>query len=139
MALILGIASAIPFAAAAAGALFGHSPTLRLYGYVALISYGACVLSFLGAVHAGAALRETPVPAARLAIAAAAPLLAWLALALGERNGLLLMAAGFLAVLAYDIFATRRGWLPAWYPRLRWPLTGVMLVCLLAVRQQGPV
>jgi hypothetical protein len=139
VALILGIASAIPFVAAAAAALLGQSPALRLYGYVALISYGACVLSFLGAVHAGAALRETPVPTARLAAAATAPLLAWLALALGEHNGLLLMAAGFLAVLAYDIAAARRSWLPAWYPRLRWPLTGVTLLCLLAVRQFGPI
>ncbi|TWS95840.1 DUF3429 domain-containing protein [Reyranella sp. CPCC 100927] len=138
-ALLLGVASLIPFVAAAAAATLASSPTQRLYGYVALISYSACVISFLGAIHAGAALREAPLPGARLAAAAIAPLLAWLALALGERNGLTMMAATLLLVLAYDITAARRGWVAPWYPRLRWPLTGVMLVSLLAARQFGPI
>ncbi|HKU97763.1 MAG TPA: DUF3429 domain-containing protein [Vineibacter sp.] len=138
-AVLLGTASVIPCVAAAIAATLASSPTLRLYGYVALISYSACVISYLGAIHGGLALRDTPLSAARLAAAATAPLLAWLALALGERNGLLMMAAVLLLVLAYDITAARRGWIAPWYPRLRWPLTGVMLVCLLATRQLGPI
>ncbi len=137
-ALILGVASLVPFVAATAGVAFGQGPAIRVYSYIAMISYGACVLSFLGAVHCGLALRETPVSAARLAVSGLPPLLAWLSLALGERNGLLLMAASFLAVLAWDVAAARRGWAPAWYPRLRWPLTGVVLVCLMVVMQFQP-
>lgn len=136
---ILGLAGAGPFIVAAAAATVGQEPAIRLYGYVALIAYSACMLSFLGAVHAGLALRENPLPVARLGIAAIAPALAWLSLALGERNGLLLMAAAYLGLLAYDIVAARRGQVPAWYPRLRWPLTGIVLVCLVAAMQSGPV
>jgi hypothetical protein len=138
-AVALGALSAVPFVAAAAIILWSESQALRLYGHVALVSYGACVLSFLGAVHAGLALREAPLPAARLIVAAGAPALAWLSLALGERAGLLAMAAGFLATLAYDIAAARRDWAPAWYPRLRWPLTGVALASLLIALQFAPV
>lgn len=138
-ALLLGIASLIPCVAAAIAATSASSPTPRLYGYVALISYSACLISYLGAIHGGLALRETPLSAARLIAPATAPLLAWLALALGESNGLLMTAAILLLVLAYDITAARRGWIAPWYPRLRWPLTGVMLVCLLVTRQFGPI
>jgi hypothetical protein len=134
----LGIASVAPFVVATAGIALATDPALGLYAYVALVSYGACMLAFLGAVQAGLALRETPLPAARLAASAVAPALAWLSLAVGEGNGLLLMTAGHLAMLGYDIVAARRGWAPAWYPRLRWPLTGIVLGCLLAARQFGP-
>ena len=136
---MLGIASVVPFVAATAGVVLGQDPALQVYSYIAMISYGACGLSFLGAVHCGLALRDSPLPTGRLAISGLPPLLAWLSLALGQRNGLLLMAASFLAVLAWDIVAARRGWAPAWYPRLRWPLTGIVLVCLMVARQVQPV
>lgn len=139
IALAMGVVSAVPFLAATAAIALGDHAAIRLYGHVALISYGACVLSFLGAVHAGLAIRDAPLPGGRLIVAAVAPALAWLSLALGERNGLLLMAASFLALLAYDIAAARQGWVPAWYPRLRWPLTGVALVCVLVAMRFAPL
>ncbi|MCW5747577.1 MAG: DUF3429 domain-containing protein [Alphaproteobacteria bacterium] len=127
----------VPFAGLAATVAVSGDPAIRIYAYVALVSYGACILSFLGAVHAGFALRQTPVATWQLLAAAAAPVLAWLSLALGERTGLLLMTASHLGVLACDIVAARRGLAPVWYPRLRWPLTGVVLICLLAALQFG--
>jgi hypothetical protein len=135
---VLGLAGAGPFVVATAGIVVSQEPAIRLYGYVALISYGACVLSFLGAVHTGLALREKPVPTIRLAASAVAPALAWLSLALGERTGLLMMVAAYLGLLAFDIAAARRGWTPAWYPRLRWPLTGIVVGCLIGALQFGP-
>ncbi|HJQ60295.1 MAG TPA: DUF3429 domain-containing protein [Vineibacter sp.] len=139
VALMLGAISTLPMVAGAAAIVLSDSAALRLYSHVAMVSYGACMLSFLGAVHAGLAFRDTPLAATRLLVAAAAPALAWMSLAVGEDNGLLLMAVSFLALLAYDIAAARRGWAPAWYPRLRWPLTGVTLICLLVTMRFAPL
>jgi hypothetical protein len=45
--------------------------------------------------------------------------------------GLALLAMAFLGLLAYDEAAGRAGTLPAWYPRLRRPLTAIVVPCLL--------
>ena len=64
---------------------------------------------------------------------------AWLNSTLELRSGLTVMAAGFLGVLAYDIYGARRGFVPAWYPRLRWPLTGIALISLFGAILAGPL
>ena len=84
-------------------------------------------------------MREQPVPAARLAASILPALVAFAALATGGRTGLTMMAAGFLGALAYDIFGARRGFVPAWYPRLRWPLTGIALIALFGTILGGPL
>jgi len=104
-----------------------------------LSAYGACALSFLGAVHWGLALREQPVPAVRLVVSVIPMLAGFVALAMGGRIGLTAMAAGFLGALAYDIYGARRGFVPSWYPRLRWPLTGIALICLFGAILGGPL
>jgi len=40
-------------------------------------------------------------------------------------------SAGFLAVLVSDLRSTRQSEAPAWYPKLRWPLTVAVVVCLV--------
>lgn len=115
---------------------YGGTLVWRAYGLSLMSAYAACALSFLGAVHWGLAMREQPVPAHRLAISIIPALVGFGALATGE---LAVMAAGFLGVLAYDIFGARRGFVPAWYPRLRWPLTGIALVCLFGAILGGPL
>jgi len=119
--------------------VFGTTLDYRLYGVALLSAYGACVLSFLGAVHWGLAMREQPVPALRLALSVVPVLIGFATLAIGGRPGLTLMAVGFLATLAYDIAGARRGFVPSWYPRLRWPLTGIALVCLFGAILGGPL
>ncbi len=84
-------------------------------------------------------MREQPVPAARLAISTLPVLVGFVALAIGGRSGLTVMAAGFLGALAYDIYGARRGFVPAWYPRLRWPLTGIALISLFGAILGGPL
>jgi fructose-specific phosphotransferase system IIC component len=84
-------------------------------------------------------MREQPVPASRLTASMLPVLVGFVALAIGGRSGLTVMAAGFLGVLAYDIFAARRGFVPKWYPRLRWPLTGIALICLFGAILGGPL
>lgn len=137
--MIIGIASLAPFVAGAALAAYGGTLDWRLYGTSLLSAYAACALSFLGAVHWGLAMREQPVPAARLAVSILPVLVGFVALAIGGRAGLSVMAAGFLGALAYDIYGARRDFVPAWYPRLRWPLTGIALVCLFSAILGGPL
>ena len=138
-AIAIGITSLAPLIAGAALAVLGATLDWRLYGTSLLSAYAACALSFLGAVHWGLAMREQPVPAARLAVSIIPALVGFVALAIGGRAGLTVMAAGFLGVLAYDIFGARRGFVPAWYPRLRWPLTGIALLSLFGAILGGPL
>ena len=58
-------------------------------------------------------------------------LIAWLALLMPVTQGLTVMALAFLLLFAGDLIAVKRGWAPAWYPRLRLPLTAVVALCLL--------
>ena len=48
-----------------------------------------------------------------------------------QRTGLLVLALSFAAMLGVDLWATRVGQAPAWYPRLRIPLSCVVVAALL--------
>jgi hypothetical protein len=130
---VLGYAGLLPFAAAAALALVGP-PSWRGPAVTALAAYGATILSFLGAVHWGLALRAPPgeAPAAwpRLGLGVVPALVAWVALLLPARPGLAMLAAGVVAVAAAETAAAGRGLVPESYMRLRWPLSLGAGACL---------
>ena len=84
-------------------------------------------------------MREQPAPASRLAVSTIPLLVGFVGLAIGGHTGLTVMAAGFLGALAYDIYGARRGFVPSWYPRLRWPLTGIALISLFGAMLGGPL
>ena len=132
---VLGAAGLIPFIAGAAYLLLGPLPMAQ-YVFNALIGYGAVILSFMGAIHWGLALRATAdqAPGAWFAISVVPALLGWGAALLGlagaHRSALLILMIGFIGVLLLDRQAIRQGLAPAWYWRLRWPLTLVVLGCL---------
>jgi hypothetical protein len=133
-ALWLGWAAVLPFAAGAIGPWFGL--TIEPFTGHSLLIYGAVILSFMGGVHAGLALRDAEPAQERLAASAIPALVAWLAALAGGWTGLVMLAGAFAILLAYDIAATRRGAAPHWYPGLRWPLTiVVVLLLLLGARQ----
>lgn len=145
---LLGPAGLIPFAGLAAGIWAGWPGAGP-----ALAAYGATILAFLGAVHWGLALVAPPVAPsgvpepgrgaaaalawARLGLGVVPALLAWVALLLPLPTGLGLLACGVLATAAVETVATRAGWLPSAYLRLRWLLSagaaGAMLVGLLGL------
>jgi Protein of unknown function (DUF3429) len=126
---LLGFAGALPFAALSLASLVpGWPSTLALH---ALLGYGVAILSFLGGVHWGLGIGRGEPTLARLGASVLPSLVAWLAHVLGGPLGLLVLAAAFAALLAYDLAQTRRGAAPALYPRLRWPLTAIVLACLL--------
>ena len=98
-----------------------------------LTGYAVVILTFMGAVHWGLAMRMDGAPAARQYSFSVLPaLLAWLALAMPQVWGISCLIAGFVALCVYDGAAAARGDAPAWYPRLRLPLTTVVVLCLIA-------
>ncbi len=57
--------------------------------------------------------------------------MAWLALLMAPAPGLLLSAAAFALQLLADVLAVGKRMTPRWYPRLRVPLTAIVVVCLV--------
>lgn len=131
----LGAAGLLPFALTAAASWLAP-PDLRGIGLFALASYGMVILSFLGGVHWGLALRapaaEARFAAPRLGLGVVPALVGWVALMLPPVLGLGLLAAGILATAGVEALAARRGLVPAEYLRLRWLLSLGAALCLLA-------
>ncbi|MGQ7418731.1 DUF3429 domain-containing protein, partial [Streptococcus suis] len=79
-----------------------------------------------------AARADHGIDATRLALSVVPSLIGWAALLLDVRIGLVLLAAGFAAQLLIDLRATRQGLAPSWYPKLRKPLTTIVVAALVA-------
>lgn len=99
--------------------------------------YAASILAFMGGIHWGLGIADFGAEGssgsswARLGASVVPALVGWLALLLPATPGLLLLAAAFALLLVGDLAAVRRGFAPAWYPRLRIPLTAIVVACLL--------
>lgn len=131
----LGALGAVPFVLLAAVGLLADG-TVRAYGTLALAAYGAVILSFLGGVHWGVAIAGFGPDigvcriSRRLAYSVLPSLIGWGALFLARPLGLMVLAAAFAGMLAFDLRAGRSGELPAWYPKLRLPLTLAVVASL---------
>jgi len=122
----VGLSGAIPFLIGAPRLLVVH----------ALVTYGSTILSFLGGVHWGLAIKsqnslDNGKLGTKLTLSVVPSLLGWAALLVAERTGLFVLALSIAAMLWVDIRATKMGQAPAWYPRLRIPLTCAVLAALL--------
>jgi hypothetical protein len=107
----------------------------------ALVGYGAVILAFVGALHWGFAMSAPALDAAgrtrAFAWSVVPALLAWPATVLGTGTASLVLVAGLALHLAQDHRLARRAALPAWYLPMRWRLTVVASVCLLALAWQA--
>lgn len=131
----LGYAGLLPFIATALGACLLEGQA-QIASERALLSYAAVILSFMGAVHWGLAIRPTEAtptvdPSRMLIISVVPALIAWSALAMAPATALLVMTVAFVALASIDHRYTADGIAPRWYWRLRLPLTVVVVVCLL--------
>lgn len=133
LARLLGLAGLIPFLGSLALAA-ATTEAARGAALWALATYGAVILSFLGAVHWGLALGSGRPAAveARLGLGVLPSLIGWVALLLPPVPALLLLAAGLLGTAGVETLAARRGLLGAAYLGLRWRLSLVAAACLLA-------
>ena len=102
-----------------------------------LRAYGAVILSFLGGIQWGLAIRKsdgnartreglTPI----LTLSIVPSLIGWAGLMVEETLGFGLLIVGFALILISDVRAANRGMAPRWYLRLRYPLTAVVISCL---------
>ncbi|HTR15464.1 MAG TPA: DUF3429 domain-containing protein [Acetobacteraceae bacterium] len=147
---LLGLAGLIPLLAtglAAVSAGYDQSPAVML----ALIGYGALVLSFLGGVHWGLALadgaaRDTAIehPPAdtaterkRFALGVLPALVGWIAMLVALVTqpvlSLAVLIAAFIATLVAEAQAARHGLVPAHYMGLRWVLSVIVIAVLTTV------
>ncbi|MAA99044.1 MAG: DUF3429 domain-containing protein [Stappia sp.] len=131
----LGLAGLVPFVAGAAyltvAAFEVVSPAATGHAALAVMLYGAVILSFLGGARWGAAMQAGERGAAGYAFSVLPSLVAWIATMLPPVQGLLMLAAGLLLQGMADTRAASAGLLPAWYGGLRARLTMVAVVSLL--------
>ncbi len=131
----LGALGAMPFVFLSGLGLVLQGPQQAQASF-ALAAYGAVILSFLGGIHWGLAISENGAERRRissnrrLALSVVPSLVAWCALLLPDLATLPVLAASFAVMLAIDWRAARRGEAPPWYPKLRWPLTTAVVICL---------
>lgn len=126
---VLGFAGILPFYLSLLAVLLWPQSQLAL---VALIGYGAVILSFLGAVHWGMAMQlPDQTQAGRSYVFSVVPaLLGWLALISPYQPALIVLAAGFGWVWLRE-YQNPPATMPAWYRQLRGILTAAILPALI--------
>ncbi|MCF5709242.1 DUF3429 family protein [Pseudomonas syringae] len=102
---------------------------------IALVNYGAVILSFVGALHWGFAMTVQDMSAEqrsqRFIWSVMPALIAWIATLLPIPVGCVLLVVGLVAHLRQDRQLSRVISMPAWYLPMRLQLTVVASACLL--------
>lgn len=131
--LLPGLAGLIPFLVLSLSDVmaFGLPPIISL---LAFNTYGAVILSFVGAIWWGLAAASTcPAPRALMFSWSVVPaLIGWFATLATPDLGVLMLSAGFALQWAIDAWLVRRytGVAPAWFFPLRTILTAGVLVSM---------
>ena len=127
----LGYAGLIPFVALAIG-LWLPSIDYQAQLNEALLAYAGIILSFMGAVHWGLAIANGDTPEPRLLAFSVLPaLVVWFAGFTPPMFNYSLLILGFAGLCIFDVRLARLGKTPAWYPKLRIPLTVVVVMSLI--------
>lgn len=120
---LLGYAGLIPFIALA-GAAFASDRADQTLAAFALRAYAATIVSFLGAIHWGFAMRQAPAGALLLGWGVVPSLLGWMSLLVVPVAGSLILAATLWLCFLVDRRIYPRFGLQAWL-RMRLVLTTV--------------
>jgi Protein of unknown function (DUF3429) len=137
-ALMLGLAGLVPFVWSAATQLSEGAAvwTMQVIGprfvgpYLGL-SYGTIILAFMSGVLWGFATRaEGRQAAAGYALSVIPALWAFFFVGGGVTSASIYLIAGFVGLVMIDAAFLRQGLAPAWWLRLRVPLTAVVALCL---------
>jgi Protein of unknown function (DUF3429) len=129
-ALILGVGGLIPFVGLAALVAFGQD---YAYWLAALAYYGAVILSFVGALHWGYAVRrasDAKFVGLQYAFSVLPALVGWSSLLFPVWTGLRIQAAALVICYAFDRAMGQFDPLPYWFARLRALLTIVAVIAL---------
>lgn len=129
---LLGLGGLLPFLALTG--LLGV-PQQRLVApddlVLALSAYAATILSFLGGIRWGAAVRHAEGGGRTLALSVVPSLLAWVFLLLPTPARFACFAAVFALQGVIDVAAARRGALPVWFGTLRVVLTVAVTIAMI--------
>ena len=122
----------LPFVICIVGINFG-SKELSSYSMIGFISYGAVILSFVGAVHWGFLLKSDSIQrqGLLLSISVLPGLIAWLALISPVSVALFILAAAYPLLFIYEKKSELNQLLPAWYMSMRIKLTCIVTVLTL--------
>ncbi|HQT38347.1 MAG TPA: DUF3429 domain-containing protein [Acidocella sp.] len=150
IAILLTVAGLIPFLITGLVILF--DPLQSPIATQVLVSYGAVILSFIGAVHWGFALRDTAHPVQGVPLTPATlgaerqlltfgvvpALIGWIALiAMIHFNApafaLFLLLVGFFITIVVETIGKGRGVVAGNYLALRWAVSIVVLIIFLVV------
>ncbi len=131
-ALLFGLGGLIPFAGLATGLIagLGTAPVLS----AALVTYGAVILSFLGGIRWGFAVKSERLvpPFWDYAFSVIPALAGWAAIFLSLPLAYWVLAGAFVIWFAAEIALPSPVDLPGWYLRLRALLTAGATVSLVA-------
>ncbi len=131
-ALVLGLGGLVPFVLCALAILTGVRVPVLSDPVMALLAYGAVILSFLGGVRWGFALRiaDEGLQARAMLLSVVPAVVAWLLLLPPSLLGLILLPVLFVLLWLADEQMPRIG-VPHWYVRLRRLLTAVVVLSLM--------
>ena len=132
---VLALAGFIPFAALSASLwLLEQQSENYAFAQAALKTYGAVILSFLGGIRWGLALRSASEASTRIIlILSVFPSLAgWFSLYLEAPFVYAVQAMAFAGVGAWDALSGERGAFGLWFVRLRTVLTFIVTAALIA-------
>lgn len=143
MALWLGIAGLIPFVGLTllyVLQLEGRIGWTPGYARDVLVSYGAIILSFLGGIRWGVALKhgDSSHAVKMFIFSVVVPLAAWVALFLPKPHDITWLIAIFLVVGVADVALVTRGHAPRWFGTLRTILTVGVIGCLITALALWP-
>ena len=127
----LSLAGIIPFAGLTALLFLLPDATQRSYAALALATYGAVILSFLGGMRWGAVLNGSGAFAPTFALSMVPPLAGWFALALPLPLPFIVHGVCFVLVAAWDWRAGRQGALEPWFVRLRTTISAIVVSLLI--------
>ncbi|KIJ16964.1 hypothetical protein PAXINDRAFT_162554 [Paxillus involutus ATCC 200175] len=149
--LVMGLAGGIPYIASSATTVYlAHQAGVAAMGTVTNIdpgvaltildqalnfqvTYGAVMLSFLGALHWGMEFAgfggHKGYP--RLLLGVSPAMLAWSTITLQPTSALLCQWLGFTALWYADNRATSAGWTPKWYSQYRFYLSILVGTCII--------
>ena len=131
MARLMGFGGLVPFVGCAV-LMYSGNPGVSIVALFANAVYAAVILSFVGAIHWGLAMREDRSPAWYVWSIMPA-LISWAAIILLDtRISLLALAIGFTLSWSVDRQAHLRGLIPGWYMKMRHMLTAGATISLLA-------
>ncbi|MDZ7802557.1 DUF3429 domain-containing protein [Thiohalophilus sp.] len=131
LAKVLGYAGLIPFVVFSIGTWI-DLPGVQNADFV-LRTYGAIILSFMGAIHWGAAMSHQGKPAqVQLALSVFPALFGWAALLIAHTYSYSILIIAFVTLCVMDQRAAKDNLVPAWYVPMRIVLTTVVVLSLIA-------